>query len=126
MEIEGPIENLFAEWPNLKEIQLSNNRLTGKVPVTLNERNPLLEVIDLSDNDLTGEIPTTIGNLPELKLLRLHENNLRGSISASLGNLKKLGKFRYIDSYLCARIFHLLLHTNLHRDSCAGKECPER
>ena len=95
MKLEGPIENIFAQWPKAKDIRLHQNNLTGKIPATFGEANSMLEVIDLGDNDLTGEIPPSLGSLPELVILRLNENNLQGPIPATLGNLAKLGKFRF-------------------------------
>eukprot|EP00977_Amphora_coffeiformis_P012269 scaffold3034_cov173-Amphora_coffeaeformis.AAC.5 len=95
MELEGPISTIFSQWPNIKDIRLDQNRLTGKLPTTFGEANPLLEVLDLSENDLTGEIPPSLGSLPNLVTLRLSENNLEGPIPADLINLSRLGKFRF-------------------------------
>jgi len=100
MQLEGPIENIFSEWPIIKDIRLDHNRLTGRIPVTFGEANPMLEVIDLADNDLTGEIPSSLGSLPGLVTLRLDENNLKGPIPATLGNLTRIGKLRLTNHFL--------------------------
>ncbi|TVU32317.1 hypothetical protein EJB05_24042, partial [Eragrostis curvula] len=71
----------------LRQLDLSNNSLTGGVPSPLW---PFLGRLDLSNNSLSGTVPPTLGSLRRLQLLILQHNNLTGTIPASLGNLTSL------------------------------------
>ncbi|KAI8007391.1 Receptor-like protein EIX2 [Camellia lanceoleosa] len=99
-------EREFKKLGLLKMIDLSSNKLTGKIPqqvaslaglVCLNlSRNNLggriiqeigqmkmLEALDLSANRLSGEIPTSLAHLNFLCVLNLSNNNLSGKIPSS-------------------------------------------
>ncbi|PIM97298.1 Leucine-rich repeat protein [Handroanthus impetiginosus] len=69
---------LYHNLPNLEQLFLDSNLLTGKV---------LEKVISLSDNKFTGEIPKSFGNLTMLKHLYLDNNNFTGELPSELGNL---------------------------------------
>ena len=77
----------IGELYMLKELDLSNNNLTGISP-ELGKLTNLVK-LDLSRNDLTG-IPPELGSLRKLRVLDLSENNLRGPIPPELGNLGML------------------------------------
>ena len=53
--------------PKLKELNLSSNHLSGKIPTGLGQCIKL-QVISLAYNDFTGSIPSGIGNLVELQV----------------------------------------------------------
>lgn len=75
--LTGEIPYDIYTLPNLVQLGLSNNRLTGPLPqwVTLHQ----LQNFDLSGNLLSGLIPDTFGyNLKSLYLLDLHGNNFSG------------------------------------------------
>ncbi|GFZ07127.1 receptor like protein 51 [Actinidia rufa] len=55
---------------NLTHIDLSNNKLVGKIPTSLT-RLENLQVLNLSSNQLIGEVPTSIGDLLSLQNLSL-------------------------------------------------------
>uniref|UniRef100_A0ACD5Z3G4 Uncharacterized protein n=1 Tax=Avena sativa TaxID=4498 RepID=A0ACD5Z3G4_AVESA len=81
--INGSITELFHRLPScsqnkLQKLILAGNNLTGSLPTTLVE--PLSNVgwLDLSDNELTGHVPLWIGELTKLKTLILSSNNLDG------------------------------------------------
>ena len=102
---------------DLREIDLSHNNLSGKLPTWLLENNTRLEVlilrnnsftgillvpyehylhpnikeIDISSNYLQGPIPTNFGLIfPNLESLYLSNNAFEGSIPSSFGNLVSL------------------------------------
>ncbi|CAL9092993.1 unnamed protein product, partial [Musa acuminata var. zebrina] len=50
----------------------------------------LVNIIDLSNNNLTGEIPIEIGSLSMLQTLNLSRNNFVGQIPAAIGAMKSL------------------------------------
>ena len=52
---------------------------------------PALLVLSLSENQLSGSIPVQLGGLPALIFLHLRNNQLSGPIPAELGNLPALG-----------------------------------
>eukprot|EP01018_Ginkgo_biloba_P040346 Gb_09394 [translate_table: standard] len=49
-----------------------------------------LEVLDLSDNKLHGKIPSSLGNCLEMVTLRLTKNNLEGEIPMEIGNSPRI------------------------------------
>ncbi|KAK2972697.1 hypothetical protein RJ640_025548 [Escallonia rubra] len=97
----------------LREIDLSHNRIPGKVPMWLVANNTRLEFLNLANNSLTGaltldlnstfldmswfdisrnhiqgELPSLISSaFPNLMFLELSSNLFQGSIPPSLGNL---------------------------------------
>ena len=73
----------------LETLILSNNQLTGEIPVELGSLVNLTQ-LTLNNNQLTGEIPAELGRLSNLTTLRLENNGLTGAIPAALGNLAKL------------------------------------
>ncbi|TYI91962.1 hypothetical protein E1A91_D02G032300v1 [Gossypium mustelinum] len=68
------------EFPNsLSEIDLSNNKLHGKLPRWIGNASFLWR-LDLSNNGFEGSIPTEFCKLNRLEFLDLSQNNLSGSI----------------------------------------------
>ena len=82
-----------AAWdaPKLKIFRAEDNRISGALPGPL-LRQPELEQLFLHNNELTGAIPTTLG--ANLRSLLLANNRLSGRIPAELGQLKKLTDLR--------------------------------
>ena len=70
-------------------LDLSNNELTGPIPVELGDIESL-QYLGLYGNALTGLIPPELGNLANLEYLYLQENALTGPILPELGDLAKL------------------------------------
>ncbi|KAL6330185.1 hypothetical protein AAG906_040106 [Vitis piasezkii] len=75
--------------PKLKELNLTSNHLSGKIPTGLGQCTKL-QGISLSYNEFTGSIPRAIGNLVELQSLSLHNNSLTGEIPQSLFKISSL------------------------------------
>ncbi|GAY64468.1 hypothetical protein CUMW_233840 [Citrus unshiu] len=80
----------------LMSLDLSSNKIAGKIPEWLFSAGTELEyeklsnmitAIILSNNSFVGEIPTSIANLKGLRNLNLSNNNLQGRIPSSLSNL---------------------------------------
>jgi len=110
----GPVPNL--NLPNLKELWLNNNQLSGTIPnfshlpnltglgLHINQLSgtipnfsglPNLQNLNLNDNQLSGEIPN-FSNLPNLTYLRLWSNRLSGTIP-NFSSLPKLTSL-YLDT----------------------------
>ncbi|KAJ9693231.1 hypothetical protein PVL29_012116 [Vitis rotundifolia] len=89
-QITGFIPLNIGEFlPSLRFLSLSGNRITGTIPDSIG-RITNLEVIDFSRNNLTGSIPFTISNCSSLLVLDLGKNNLFGMLPKSLGQLQWL------------------------------------
>ncbi|KAH9310746.1 hypothetical protein KI387_025781, partial [Taxus chinensis] len=94
---------------NLILLSLEKNNLRGGIPHSIHEGN--LEVLDLSNNKLSGKIFTVVGNLsstlqvlnleknlfegeirsmPHLQTLKLGGNRIQGPIPSSLQNCSPL------------------------------------
>ncbi|XP_027098106.2 receptor-like protein EIX2 [Coffea arabica] len=104
----NPLE--FKSFPQLEDLDLSHNFLTGHIPqlqhalvvLALNDNRftgtipedlcklEYLESLDLSNNHLSGRVPLCLGNLRDLQYLFLENNSLSGQIPSSLGNLLQL------------------------------------
>ncbi len=79
------------EKTGLRELDLSNNRLTGALPSQIQQLENL-RVLDASGNKMTG-VPAEIGQLSHLEELDLSDNALTG-LPFELGNLQNL---RFLD-----------------------------
>ncbi|XP_022764325.1 LRR receptor-like serine/threonine-protein kinase EFR [Durio zibethinus] len=92
MRLNGPIPPSLFNMSFLKEINLSNNSLSGKLS---NVRSiPNLDALYLWQNYLTGNIPDSISNASNLRSIDMGENSFDGHIPNSLGNLRLLEGLR--------------------------------
>ncbi|XP_030539131.2 MDIS1-interacting receptor like kinase 2-like [Rhodamnia argentea] len=73
----------------LHMLDLSNNKLVGKIPNELGNLKSLFN-LTLSCNNLSGEIPPGIGMLPDLAYLDLAQNYLNGPIPVQLAYCLKM------------------------------------
>ncbi|KAG8365554.1 hypothetical protein BUALT_Bualt18G0117100 [Buddleja alternifolia] len=89
----GVIPHQIGNLPNLEEFSLSNNRITGSLPLSLFNISSL-QVLNLWRDKLTGSLPREIGNLTSLAYLDLSENNLTGLLPREIGNLYLLEELK--------------------------------
>ncbi|XP_023756046.2 receptor-like protein EIX2 [Lactuca sativa] len=87
--LNGRIPETLGGLANLRDLDLSYNKLTGSIPESLG-RLRFLQVLDLSENQLNGSIPESLGKLASLTDLDLGSNLLDGTIPVSIGQLAKL------------------------------------
>ena len=100
--LTGRIPNLL-NLNNLRFLELGSNRLSGQIREGLSRQSEL-EVLYLHDNKLSGEIPAELGDLENLSALVLQGNRLSGEIPAELGKLKNLDKMHLSDNLLVGEI----------------------
>ena len=67
---------------NLKRLDLTNNLLTGQIPLVIFKLKQL-ETLILTGNQLNGVIPLEIDSLQNLETLFLNDNFLSGEIPSS-------------------------------------------
>jgi Leucine-rich repeat (LRR) protein len=90
-KFEAPlVGNPVLKMRNLQELDLSDNKFSGTIPLDFFQYENL-EVLDLNSNFLTGSLP--IGSYEtskSLKFLSLQFNQLQGTILDEIVNLKSL------------------------------------
>ncbi|MGA7615944.1 MAG: fibronectin type III domain-containing protein [Thermoanaerobaculia bacterium] len=79
----------LGEAAKLEELRLNENLLTGPIPGDIGQLRALRQ-LDLSKNGLDGEIPSSIGALSQLEYLALEGNRLSGAIPSEIANLTAL------------------------------------
>ncbi|KAF3455321.1 hypothetical protein FNV43_RR05769 [Rhamnella rubrinervis] len=87
--------SLVMNCSNLEIIDISTNKLTGKLPNEIGFQVKLVRIY-AETNNLTGDIPPTIGNLSSLETFWGSHNNLVGQIPDDVGRLKRLLFFHII------------------------------
>ncbi|KAK2637921.1 hypothetical protein Ddye_025716 [Dipteronia dyeriana] len=84
------IPSLLFNISSLRQINLTNNSLTGDLPHNMcsHHHHPsVLEILALSNNQLTGTIPYNLWQCRELTIVSLSHNQFRGRIPRDIGNL---------------------------------------
>ncbi|KAL5725385.1 hypothetical protein ACHQM5_008534 [Ranunculus cassubicifolius] len=104
MELKGQLPESLKYCKSLQTLDLSNNALSGKVPVQICEWLPYLVSLDLSNNGFFGEIPGEFANCKYLNTLILKENQLSGSIPYELATLNRLKKMNVANNDLTGQI----------------------
>ncbi|XP_050254133.1 receptor-like protein EIX2 [Quercus robur] len=69
----------------LAYLDLSNNRLSGRLPNCFMQW-PKLVILNLASNHFFGEVPSSLGSLSVLNTLSLNNNNFSGNLPSSLRN----------------------------------------
>lgn len=82
-------EEIIFIFGNLKELDLSNNEISGSIPPEIGNLTNLT-ILNLSNNNISGSIPPEVGKLENLTNLDLGNNNISGNIPAEVGNLSHL------------------------------------
>ncbi|CAN8265201.1 unnamed protein product [Cochlearia groenlandica] len=101
-KLTGRIPDILFGLKNLTDLYLYVNELTGEIPNSISAMN--MVSVDLSVNNLTGPIPELIGNLTKLQFLNLFENKLTGEIPPAIGKLPELKELKIYANKLTGEI----------------------
>ncbi|KAL3843665.1 hypothetical protein ACJIZ3_001068 [Penstemon smallii] len=88
-QLSGPLPLSLSKFSSLQILLLSRNYISGPIPPSIGELHQVVK-LDLSGNFLTGEIPPEIGNCVHLNYLDLNQNNLSGSIPQEISKIRIL------------------------------------
>ncbi|XP_060667274.1 receptor-like protein EIX2 [Ziziphus jujuba] len=97
------LEYKYPKLYLINSIDLSDNNLSGEIPVQLTSLIGL-QTLNLSANRLTGKIPANIGNLTTLETLDLSRNKLFGPIPVSMISLTFLNHLNLSCNNLTGKI----------------------
>ncbi|KAL4183009.1 hypothetical protein AMTRI_Chr11g96010 [Amborella trichopoda] len=87
--IMGPL--FLPKIPSrLEYLDISNNHISGELPINFSSYFPNLTVCLISQNFLRGNVANYINNLKQLVMLDLSTNNISGSLPSSTYNFKIL------------------------------------
>ncbi|CAG9466355.1 unnamed protein product [Pedinophyceae sp. YPF-701] len=94
LESEPGTGHAVPEWvpdcfPDLAELDLSYNRLSGTIPGGIFEKFPQLEEFEISNNRVEGTLPANMGAARKLREIELHNNRLTGTLPPSLSLLNE-------------------------------------
>ncbi|KAG0471552.1 hypothetical protein HPP92_016098 [Vanilla planifolia] len=98
-------ENLLAESENLQHLDLSFNKMSSSIS-GLNFGNSCTSLlhVDLSANRLTGAIPVSLSNCSNLKVLNVSSNALTGEIVDIFAGLQSLEKLDLSNNHFIGKI----------------------
>ncbi|EFH49544.1 leucine-rich repeat family protein [Arabidopsis lyrata subsp. lyrata] len=102
----GELPPNFCDSPVLSIVNISHNRLLGKIPELKNCKK--LVSLSLAGNAFTGEVPPSLADLHVLTYLDLSDNSLTGLIPPDLQNLK-LALFNVSFNRLSGEVPHSLV-----------------
>lgn len=81
---------LWIGFERLLEFSVSENDFTGAILPSMFGTNCSLQVLDLSENNFIGHVPGEISNCRNLIILNLWGNNFTGLIPAEMGSISSL------------------------------------
>ncbi|CAN6196663.1 unnamed protein product [Urochloa humidicola] len=105
--LRGDIPQEVWRLRHLEVLNLASNSLHGRLPATFPEG---LKSLDLSGNRLSGRIPPGLGSCAALRRLRLSSNSLDGSIPQQIGKLENLRVLELSGNRLTGGVPPELLH----------------
>jgi Leucine-rich repeat (LRR) protein len=89
-QLSGSVPLGVWKLPNLVNVSLNSNNLTGTLSILPPDYWGQMQFLDLGGNYFTGEIPVEIGNLKALQVLVLAGNQLVGNIPQEISGCVSL------------------------------------
>ncbi|XP_059639414.1 putative receptor-like protein kinase At3g47110 [Cornus florida] len=89
-ELSGTIHPSIYNLSFLTQLSLGGNQLEGTLPPSLGLMLPNLELLQLSVNKFTGPIPLSISYCTPLERLYIGKNNFNGKLGINFGGLQNL------------------------------------
>uniref|UniRef100_A0A803LE91 Leucine-rich repeat-containing N-terminal plant-type domain-containing protein n=1 Tax=Chenopodium quinoa TaxID=63459 RepID=A0A803LE91_CHEQI len=93
----GKIKDALIKSRNLQAFDISNNKVSGRLPYWINSKFRNLKVLQLGGNRLQGQLPLQLCELAHINILDISHNNLSGVVPACFKNMS-FGR-RSIDSF---------------------------
>lgn len=103
-KLHGQIPPEIKVFYKLKELDLSENEITGTIPYHVCSDLVSLKYLSLNDNKLTGTLPKEIEHCDALHYMHLHHNQLNGTIPSQLNHLGNLKHLFINDNYFSGPI----------------------
>ncbi|XP_019085518.1 PREDICTED: probable LRR receptor-like serine/threonine-protein kinase At3g47570 [Camelina sativa] len=88
--IEGAFPPAIYNLSSLEFLNIFENGFAGSLKHDFGTLLPNLQEIYMGKNYITGSIPTTLSNISNLRALRMEYNSLTGSIPPSFGKVRNL------------------------------------
>ncbi|CAJ1936232.1 unnamed protein product [Sphenostylis stenocarpa] len=104
MGLKGQFPRGIRNCLSLTSLDLSQNNLTGPIPLDISTLLPFATSIDLSLNKFNGNIPPTFSKCRYLNSLRLDNNNLSGQIPHELGQLPRIKSISFANNQLSGSV----------------------
>ncbi|XP_042013298.1 receptor-like protein Cf-9 homolog [Salvia splendens] len=117
--LKGLDQGLSRLLDTFTMIDLSSNRFSGNIPVSIGNLNSL-RYLNLSSNTLTGEIPVSLGNISILESLDLSWNRFSGKFPSDLTGLTFLSKLNLSMNNLVGQIPQSKQFSTFQNDSYIG------
>ncbi|KAK4589466.1 hypothetical protein RGQ29_020157 [Quercus rubra] len=124
-DLDGILPPSLVKLPNLKEIDLNRNYLSGMIPrewasmkleyLSISTNNlsgridylaniTTLRALSIESNLFSGPVPPGLANLVDLEILILNANNLSGELPVALTSLTKLRELRISSNNFTGRM----------------------
>ncbi|KAM7477851.1 hypothetical protein LguiA_026064 [Lonicera macranthoides] len=129
--ITGTIPISICTASDVSVLDMSNNSLSGPIPLCLIKMSKTLGVLNLGKNHLSGNLSGTFKKNCRLQTLDLHDNQLEGKVPDSISNctwleVLNLGNNQINDTFPCflnnsTNLRVLVLRSNIFH---GGIKCP--
>nr|XP_048337053.1 LRR receptor-like serine/threonine-protein kinase RGI5 [Ziziphus jujuba var. spinosa] len=118
--------NIGEAMPLLSDLDISENSLTGCIPLSIGNVTGLTTSI-ISNNKLSGELPSSLQNCTNMVNLDLGDKRFTGQIPSSIGNLEWIETLDISMNHISGPIPFLMTsltflnHLNLSYNNLSGK-----
>jgi Leucine-rich repeat (LRR) protein len=93
-------ETFWKALANVRNFDVSMNRLTGTIPVALASGCPFMKFLNMSGNKLSGTLPLSVSALSSMEEFDVSSNAITGTLPSGYGNLTNIQDFVVSDNRL--------------------------